>query len=208
MKKIGLLLYLCLGVFCLSFAQEVENSLEQMNRKLNESMGLKIQFVWQNDLEEHEQVGKLLVNKEKFYLQLEALTTWFDGENQWTLLEGSDEVNLIKPTQEELQSINPYLLLAIYKEGYTYRLGGKQSYNGKQITEINLHAKELRKEIQHVRIYMDKVSFLPLYLEFSTKQSGRTKVSIQTLELNRQMKASTFSFDEKKYPEIEVIDLR
>ena len=67
--------------------------------------------------------GRIRLKGEKFRLDTEGITTWFDGRTQWTYLENSDEVNVSEPTAEELQSINPYAWLAVYKDGYTLKMG-------------------------------------------------------------------------------------
>ena len=67
--------------------------------------------------------GRIRLKGEKFRLDTEGITTWFDGRTQWTYLENSDEVNVSEPTAEELQSINPYAWLSLYKNGYTLKMG-------------------------------------------------------------------------------------
>ena len=58
----------------------------------------------------------------RFYLNSGGIQSWFDGTTQWSYLESSEEVNVSNPTPEELQTINPYALLSIYKSGYNYKV--------------------------------------------------------------------------------------
>ena len=64
--------------------------------------------------------GTLLLKGNQFYLNSGGIQSWFDGKTQWSYLESSEEVNVSNPTPEELQTINPYALLSIYKNGYNY----------------------------------------------------------------------------------------
>ena len=57
----------------------------------------------------------------RFYLNSGGIQSWFDGTTQWSYLESSEEVNVSNPTPDELQTINPYALLSIYKSGYNYK---------------------------------------------------------------------------------------
>ena len=59
---------------------------------------------------------------DKFLLETEGVTTWFDGRTQWSYLASSDEVNVSEPTLEELQSINPYSWLSLYKQDYKLKV--------------------------------------------------------------------------------------
>lgn len=74
--------------------------------------------------------GTLLLKGNRFYLNSGGIQSWFDGTTQWSYLESSEEVNVSNPTPEELQTINPYALLSIYKSGYNYKYTGIKSRNG------------------------------------------------------------------------------
>ena len=66
--------------------------------------------------------GTLLLKGNQFYLNSGGIQSWFDGKTQWSYLESSEEVNVSNPTPEELQTINPYALLSIYKTVYNYSI--------------------------------------------------------------------------------------
>ncbi len=62
--------------------------------------------------------GSICLKDDKFLLETEGMTTWFDGRTQWSYLASSDEVNVSEPTPEELQGINPYAWLSLYKKDF------------------------------------------------------------------------------------------
>ena len=64
------------------------------------------------------QEGTLLLKGNKFHLNTGDVETWFDGKTQWSYLRQNEEVNVSTPTPEELQSINPYVLLDHYSQHY------------------------------------------------------------------------------------------
>ena len=62
--------------------------------------------------------GTIGLKGEKFVLECAGVKSWFDGKTLWSYIEDSEEVNISTPTPEELQSINPYAMLGIYKTGF------------------------------------------------------------------------------------------
>ena len=60
-------------------------------------------------------IGNIKLKGEKFLLKTSETISWFDGETQWSYLTQNDEVNISTPTEEELQGMNPYALLYLYK---------------------------------------------------------------------------------------------
>ena len=114
-------------------------------------------------------VGTIRLKGEKFLLDADGVKTWFDGRTQWSYLTNSDEVNVSEPTPEELQSINPYALLSIYKQGYHMKLGKTDVYGGKPAYEVILTASDRKKDLQCVIIYVTKDTFQPLCISMTQK---------------------------------------
>lgn len=67
--------------------------------------------------------GSICLKGDKFVLEAGGVTTWFDGHTQWSYLVSSDEVNVSEPTADELQSLNPYAWLSLYRNGYRAEVG-------------------------------------------------------------------------------------
>lgn len=201
MKKIYLLaLVLCLSLT--GFAQKDKQAREVLDRTtqaLTRAGGVRATFGGTSD-------GTLLLKGDKFYLDSGGVQSWFDGKTQWSYLENSEEVNISNPTPEELQSINPYALLSLYKQGYNYRYEGLKSRNGKQGYEVVL-TPEKPQDIASITLFVSK-AYQPLYIKVEQSNHSVNEIIVTSYQTGQSLDDATFRFDKKKYPKAEVIDLR
>ena len=116
-KRIFITLCAACAVSMASFAQTARQVLDQTASKLKNSGGIEASFEGTQFKGTHETGtanGHIQVQGNKFKIASNALTTWFDGRTQWTLMNGSDEVNVSNPTAAELQQVNPYTRLSTF----------------------------------------------------------------------------------------------
>lgn len=150
--------------------------------------------------------GTLLLKGERFYLSSGGIQSWFDGKTQWSYLEDSEEVNVSNPTPEELQTINPYALLSIYKNGYNYKYAGVKSRNGKQGYEVIL-TPEKKQDIASITLFVSK-TYQPVYIKVEQSNKSVNEIMVNSYQTHQPLDNATFTFDKKKFPNAEVIDLR
>ena len=150
--------------------------------------------------------GTLLLKGNQFYLNSGGIQSWFDGKTQWSYLESSEEVNVSNPTPEELQTINPYALLSIYKNGYNYKYAGTKSRNGKQGFEVIL-TPENKQDITSITLFVSQ-TYQPLYIKVEQNNKSANEIIVTSYQTNQPLDNATFKFDKKKFPNAEVIDLR
>lgn len=150
--------------------------------------------------------GTLLLKGNQFYLNSGGIQSWFDGKTQWSYLESCEEVNVSNPTPEELQTINPYALLSIYKNGYNYKYAGTKSRNGKQGFEVIL-TPENKQDITSITLFVSQ-TYQPLYIKVEQNNKSANEIIVTSYQTNQPLDNATFKFDKKKFPNAEVIDLR
>lgn len=152
------------------------------------------------------QSGLLNVKGNKFYLKSGGIETWFDGTTQWSYIKQNDEVNVSSPTPEELQSINPYALVNLYKKGFNYIYSGTQRHNGKQGEEVVL-IPQTEQDIRRITLCVGPES-QPLYINIMLQNGDEQEFFIQSYLTCQNLNDSSFKFDKSKYPHVEIIDLR
>lgn len=151
--------------------------------------------------------GSITLQGRKFVLQSPAGTTWFDGRTQWALTKRSGEVYLSEPTDEELQSINPYTFLDLYKSGYkaTQRAA---TYEGKPCQEVRLVSTSKGVAIAEMRIIIDPATHHPRSIRMRQRGGNWFRLRIKALTATKARPDAFFRYNGKAHPEVEVIDLR
>lgn len=214
MKKLNLYLLLALFTTLSAYAQtdkQARDVLDKTSAAFTQAGGIKAVFTIQNTNKNGGNAGSgkgvILLKGERFFLNTEGTLTWFDGKTQWSYLTSSDEVNVSNPTPEELQSINPYALLDMYRKGYGYKYNGIKTKGGKQGYEIVLTPLNKKQDIRSIALFVSK-NYQPLSIVIEQKDKTKSEITVSSYQTNLSFPDSTFRFDPTKYPEAEVIDLR
>jgi len=143
--------------------------------------------------------GTISIKGRKFHADTKEAKVWFDGKTQWTYVKQNDEVNVNTPTAADLQAINPYNFIYMYKQGYTATM----TKNGHNFV-VTLKAKG--KSIQEMVITISQKSYVPSQIRMLQNKQWTT-IHVNGFK-QTNLAESTFRFNPKQYPNAEIIDLR
>jgi outer membrane lipoprotein-sorting protein len=151
--------------------------------------------------------GKITVKGEKFRLLLDDQEIVNNGTTVWTYLPSAKEVNIdnFDPNSDD---INPVKIFDIYKKGFRYLFLGEKTEGGQVYEEIDLVPE--KKNAQYFKIKMmiaKKDKSIHSWTMFD-KAGNRYKYLITKFTPNLKIDDSFFNFDAKKYPGVEIIDVR
>ena len=200
MKKI--LLYVIFLAFSVvpAVAQTAKSVLDKCAQTLSAQQGVEAQFSMES-AQYGNASGNIAIKGRRFHATTGAAAMWFDGKTQWTYLKKNDEVSVTTPTEEQLQALNPYNFINMYKKGFSYTM---TKSGGSYI--VHLKADDAKRRIQEMFITIDQKSYAPS--EVKMRQGQRwTKFTISGLH-TANLADSRFVFNKSDYPSAEVIDLR
>lgn len=213
MKKL-FLTFVSAFVFQVSFAQYDAGALETLDAmskkyKAFTSFEANITSSMTNEVEgiKEEFKGKITVKGDKFRLVMDEQEIINNGTTVWTYLPAAKEVNIdnYDPNSED---INPSKIYEIYKKGYKYLRLGEKTEGGVVCEEIDLVPE--KKDAQFFKIKMiitKKDKSIQSWTMFD-KSGNKYKYTISRFNPNVNVADAMFTFDPKKYPGVEVIDLR
>ncbi|HXI00906.1 MAG TPA: outer membrane lipoprotein carrier protein LolA [Sphingobacteriaceae bacterium] len=216
MRKYAVIALLVAGSVTGSFAQNDAKSkaiLAEVSKKYRSYDIIKTDFTYtlenpQAKIKES-QSGTLYVrsksNKYKVILKGQELIS--DGKNQWTYLKADKEVQL-SAVDNSSDGLNPAKIFTIYERGFKSLYTGESKINGRTYQNIDLTPTDSKKTFFKVRLRVDKLTRQINNAILFDKNGNKYTYSIRTFTPNVKVPESTFAFDSKNYPGVEVVDLR
>ena len=198
MKRIGIIMVAALMSMG-SFAQSAKAVLDKAAGTITAQSGVKANF--KMTTANGSTSGTIAIKGKKFYATTPQAKVWFDGKTQWTYLKNNDEVNVSNPTEAQLQAINPYNFIHLYKRGYTYTMNTA----GTDYV-IHLVANSADRKIKELFISVNKKTYQPKQVKMLQGKKWTT-FDINSIK-KESIPDSQFRFNAKDFPKAEVIDLR
>ena len=198
MKRIGIIMVAALMSMG-SFAQSAKAVLDKAANTITAQSGVKANF--KMTTANGNTSGTIAIKGKKFYATTPQAKVWFDGKTQWTYLKNNDEVNVSNPTEAQLQAINPYNFINLYKRGYNYTMNTAGSDY-----VIHLVASSADRKIKELFISVDKKNYQPKQVKLLQGKKWTT-FDISSIK-KESIPDSQFRFNAKDFPQAEVIDLR
>ena len=148
--------------------------------------------------------GNIFLNGNRFAFTTDEMECGYDGETLWSYIKNNEEINLSLPEEDEIININPYLLIKNYNSRFKCSFAGK---NG-DLETILLTPKNDADNIQSVKVSINSKLLYPTRIEVVNKDSSKIVIKVTNYNSRINVDNSKFIFDKKKFPNIEVIDLR
>jgi len=198
MKKICILI-LTVFISTVVTAQTAKTVLDKAAAHITVKEGVKANFKMQGGIGNTS--GTILIKGKKFHATTPQAIVWFDGKTMWTYMKKNEEVNVSNPTEAQLQAINPYNFINLYKNGYNSTLNNTgNSY----VVHLTTTAKN--RKIKELFITIDKKSYHPTQVKLL---QGKSWTIFDITDLSKsKVSDSQFRFNAKDFPKAEVIDLR
>jgi len=154
--------------------------------------------------------GMIYIKGEKYKIDAPDYDVYYDGKTQWVYNEHSNEVNITTPEADEVQTLNPSMIYNIYKKNCDYKLTGKKTDpKMRKVQEIKLFPKGKKQDITEITLQLNEKDFLPVFIHARFRNNGlENLIYINKYDVNQNIAEDLFVFDEAKFPEVEVIDLR
>jgi outer membrane lipoprotein-sorting protein len=116
MKKYLLALSIVFSLFTVTTvqAQSAKEVLDKCAAKVSARDGVKADFSM-TSAQYGDASGKIAVKGKMFHATTPMATMWFDGKTLWTYMSKTEEVNVANPSESQLQVLNPYNFVNMYR---------------------------------------------------------------------------------------------
>ena len=155
MRKTILTMALLLLVAVTAGAQTAQQVLDKCVKAVSVDAGVSANFTM-TSAQYGDAQGTIAIKGKKFHMTSNVSNMWFDGQTLWTYMAKNEEVNISTPTQQQLQSLNPYNFIGLYKQGYQSTMTTSASAFNVHLTSTNAAHK-----IKEAFLTIDKTSYQP-----------------------------------------------
>lgn len=214
MKNIALIFISLTVLFSVSMsAQSDKKAGELVQKVVNKMAGyenFKAQLSYtmvnkEMDIDE-KKTGFIFVNEDSYRVEMEGQIIISDGATIWTYLVDSEEV-MVSSMEENDEGISPNKILTTYNEDYKARFDHDKKYKNADLKMILLKP-NVGKQFEKMSILVNEKNLSLENFSVYDKNGNVFTYHIINLESNLDLPADTFKFDESKYPDVDVIDMR
>jgi len=181
--------------------------LEEVSTKTKSYKSIKVEFTYTMDNAKaniHESKnGSLLISGDKYKMSASGQTVICDGKTIWTYISESNEVQ-INTLDNKDDALTPSKLLTSYNANYRSKMVKSDKPGIESVELLPNTPKNFTKAILGIDKEKKQVRSFTIF-----DKSGNTfTYTIKTFLTNVPVTDGDFSFDEKKFPGVEVIDMR
>lgn len=150
--------------------------------------------------------GFIYVQGDKYRIEMEGQIIISDSKTIWTYIVDSEEV-MISNVEEDDESISPNKILTTYSEDYKAKFDNDPKYKNSELKLIDLKPND-KKQFDKMSILVNEEKLTLDNFSVYDKNGNVFTYHIINLKPNLDLPADTFVFDEAKYPDVDVIDMR
>lgn len=222
MKRILLLAILAGGVVTNGMAQskgalgkndpKAKAILDGVSKKFSQLKSVVANFILKvegaNNSVTDSKKGTVYLKGAKYKVNLDGQEIISDNKTSWTYAKDANEVtiNNVDPSSSSLSPAK--LFTNFYDKDYLYRLEGETTEKGKVLQNIEMTPTDKSKNVFKVIVSIDKKGQNISKMKVFEKNGNHYTYEITSFTPNTNVSDATFSFDPKKYPGVEVVDLR
>ena len=150
--------------------------------------------------------GKVFMKGSKYRISFPGQEVYSDGSNVWTHDVPSKEVTITK-LDAGSSSITPQKLFTnFYNKDFYYKMNDAEKVGAVMMKVIELTPTDKTKPFHKVLLYISNNTIVST--KIFEKTGNRYTYSTSSLKPNLPIAETTFVFDAKKNPGVEVVDLR
>lgn len=152
--------------------------------------------------------GSVFMKGTKYKVNIVGQEIFCDGNNIWTYDKNANEVTITKFDTENNTLTPQKLFTNFYDQDFLYKLNGEKKQGNATIQEIEMTPIDKTKPFHKVYLYVNKTGKTITGTKVLEKSGSRYNYTVNKLTPNIAIADNYFIFDAKKYPGVEIVDLR
>ena len=152
--------------------------------------------------------GNITMKGTKYKISFGNQEIFCDGKTVWSYDKTSKEVT-INNLDVSGNTLTPQKLFTnFYDKDFLYVLNGEKKVGAKTLQEIEMTPTDKSKAFHKVYLQVDKAAKTIYSTKVLENSGNRYTYTVSNMKTNQPVADNIFTFDKKKYPGVEEVDLR
>lgn len=151
---------------------------------------------------------KLKGNKYVVDIPGAGLKVFADGKTSWNYMKTGNQVTIAPIDENSSELMDPSSVFTIYEKGFKSKFIAEKTVDGKPVYQIELYPDKKEFEVTKITIEINKTTSTIQSALLNGTDGNVYSIKVNKFEPNKEISDTEFVFDAKKYPGVEVIDLR
>ena len=153
--------------------------------------------------------GTIIIQGDSYKLKTEDTEVYFNGQFLWSYNTVNEEVYQSEPSDNNDAQIfsKPFQLLANYKDYFKYRFIDNRTINGLKLIELDLYPNDLETPYSSIKLLVTATGEVLYSIKVKQKDGIDLTIYITDIIQNIKISESTFSWNEKLYPDVLLIEM-
>jgi outer membrane lipoprotein carrier protein len=152
--------------------------------------------------------GTIKMKGTKYWISFNGQEIYCDGKTVWNFDKAANEVTISKLDASSGMITPQKLFTNFYDKDFLYLLNGEKKSGGKTVQEIEMTPVDKSKPFFKVYVQVDKSSKTIYSTKVLENAGNRYTYTVNNMKTNQALLDNMFTFDKKKYPGVEEVDLR
>lgn len=152
--------------------------------------------------------GTIKMKGTKYHILFSGQEIFCNGITVWNYDKAANEVTISKLDASGSMITPQKLFTDFYNKDFLYMLNGEKKMGAKTLQEIEMTPVDKSKPFHKVYVQVDKAAKTIYSTKVLENAGNRYTYTVNSLKTNSPLADNIFTFDKKKYPGVEEIDLR
>ncbi len=152
--------------------------------------------------------GTVTMKGNRYRVSMAGMEIFSDGRTSWNYDKSANEVTVSGVDLTGGAMTPQKLFTNFYDKDFLYKLNGEKNMGGKTVQEIELTPVDKTRPFHKIYVLVDKAAKTIYSARFLEKTGNRYSYTINALKPTAAVTDAEFVFDKKKFPGVEVVDLR
>ncbi len=194
--------------------QKAKSILDEVSQKAKTAKTISADFTFSMENKamsiNEKNEGTIKLKGQKYVVDLPGagVKVYSDGKTSWSYMKQGNQVMVSNIEDSGSELMDPSSLFSIYEKGFTSKFIAEKNVGGKTIYQIDLFPDKKEFDVSKITIEIEKATMMIHSAQLFATDGNVYGIVVKKMETSKDFPDTDFTFDAKKFPDVELIDLR